>query len=585
MSTGETRGLGRWAPGLAELLHYQRGWVRGDVLAGIAVAAYLIPQVMAYAEVAGLPPVTGLWAISGSLIVYAILGSSRQLSVGPESTTALMTATAIAPLAAGDPAKYAGLAAALAIVVGALCILSRLGRLGFLSDLLSKPVLIGYMAGVAVIMIVSQLGKITRLGSTADSFLGDVAFYATHLTDTHVPTLLLAAGMLTVLLVVGRLFPRAPIPLIAMLLAIGVVTIFGLRQLGIEVVGTIPAGLPVPTVPDVSARDWSVLLLPAVGLAIVAYNDNILTGRAFASRNRYAVDGNQELLALGAANVAAGVMQGFPVSSSGSRTAIGDSLKSRTQLYSLVALAVVIVTVLFLRPVLASFPTAALGAIVIYAAIRLIDVAELRRLAGFRKSEFVIALATTVSVLVFDILYGILVAVGLSILNLLRRVARPHDAILGYEPGLAGMHDIDDYPDAKLVPGLIVYRYDSPLFFANAEDFKKRALEALDVAEQPVEWFVLNAEANVELDITAADALNELHDELERRGIVFALARVKQDLRDELEAAAIVEKVGEERLFPTLPTAVQAYVHAYIERHGAPPRGVTIQDPPRPPIT
>lgn len=584
MSTGETRGLGRWAPGLAELRRYERGWLRGDVLAGVAVAAYLIPQVMAYAEVAGLPPVTGLWAISGSLIVYAILGSSRQLSVGPESTTALMTATAIAPFAAGDPGKYAGLAAALAIVVGALCIVSRLGKLGFLSDLLSKPVLVGYMAGVAVIMIVSQIGKVTRLDSTADSFLGDVAFYATHLGGTHVPTLLLAAGMLTVLLVVGRMFPRAPIPLIAMLLAIGVVLVFGLRQLGIEVVGTIPAGFPVPAVPDVGARDWSLLLLPAVGLAIVAYNDNILTARAFASRNRYAVDGNQELLALGAANVAAGVMQGFPVSSSGSRTAIGDSVKSRTQLYSLVALAVVVVTVLFLRPVLASFPTAALGAIVIYAAIRLIDLAELKRLLRFRRSEFVIAIATTVSVLVFDILYGILVAVGLSILNLLRRVARPHDAILGYVPGLAGMHDVDDYPSTKLVPGLVVYRYDSPLFFANAENFKKRALEAVDAAEQPVEWFVLNAEANVEVDITAVDALDELHEELERRGIEFAMARVKQDLRTELEAAGIVERVGEHRIFPTLPTAVQAYVEAYVERHGAPPEGVTIQEPPRPPV-
>jgi SulP family sulfate permease len=574
----------RFLPGLAELRRYERGWLRGDVLAGVAVAAYLIPQVMAYAEVAGLPPVAGLWAISGSLIVYALLGSSRQLSVGPESTTALMTAVAIAPLAAGDPAKYAGLAAALAIVVGVLCVLGRLGRLGFLSDLLSKPVLVGYMAGVAVIMVVSQLGKVTRQSSTADSFLGDVAFYATHLSEAHLPTLLLAAGMLVVLLVFGRLFPRLPIPLLAMLLAIGAVALFGLQQLGIQVVGTIPAGLPIPSVPTVSADDWAALLLPAVGLAIVAYDDNILTARAFANRNRYAVDGNQELLALGAANLAAGVMQGFPVSSSGSRTAIGDSLKSRTQLYSLVALAVVVLTVLFLRPVLASFPTAALGAIVIYAAIRLVDVAELRRLARFRRSELILAVATTVSVLVFGILYGVLVAVGLSILDLLRRVARPHDGVLGYVPGLAGMHDIDDYPDAKLVPGLVVYRYDSPLFFANAEDFKRRALTSLDTAEQPVEWFVLNAEANVEVDITSLDALDELHDELDRRGIEFAMARVKQDLRDELDAAGIVERVGADRIFPTLPTAVHAYLQAHVERHGAPPEGVTIPEPPRPPV-
>jgi SulP family sulfate permease len=315
------------------------------------------------------------------------------------------------------------------------------------------------------------------------------------------------------------------------------------------------------------------MMLPAVGVAIVAYTDNVLTARTFAIRNGYAIDGNQEFLALGAANLASGVMQGFPVSSSGSRTVIGDSLGSRSQLYSLVALATVLLTVVFLRPVLAAFPAAALGAIVVYAAIRLVDVVEFRRIARFRRSELFLALTTTVAVLALNVLYGILVAIGLSVLDLLRRVARPHDGILGFVPGIAGMHDIDDYPDAKAVQGLVVYRYDSPLFFANVEDFKRRALASLDQADVPTEWFLLNAEANVQVDITAIDALEELRQELDRRGIVFAMARVKQDLHDDLRPSGFVDRVGEDRVFMTLPTAVREYVRWYEDKHGEAPSG------------
>jgi sulfate permease, SulP family len=344
-----------------------------------------------------------------------------------------------------------------------------------------------------------------------------------------------------------------------------------LQDNGVRVIGAIPAGLPTPTIPAVTATDMAALLLPAVGIAIVAYSDNVLTARAFASRNGYHIDANQELLALGTANLASGTLRGFPVSSSASRTAIGDALGSQSQLYSLVALSAVLITLLVGRGVLAAFPTAALGAIVVYAALRLIDVGEFRRISRFRRSELVLALAATAAVLLLGVLYGVLAAVGLSILDLLRRVARPHDGILGYVPGIAGMHDIDDYSDATLVPGLVVYRYDAPLCFANAENFRQRALAAVDESPTPVEWFVLNAEANVEVDLTAVDALDDLRAELDRRGIVFALARVKQDLRADLTAAGLVDRVGDERIFPTLPTAVQAYVRWYTARHGAPP--------------
>jgi SulP family sulfate permease len=568
------QGIGRIAPGLALLRQYRRDWIRADVLAGVTVAAYLIPQVMAYAEVAGLPPVVGLWAIVAPLAVYAVLGSSRQLSIGPESTTALMTAVTVAPLAAGDPARYAALAAALAIIVGALCLVGWMARLGFLADLLSRPVLIGYMAGVAVIMIVSQLEKVTGVPVEGESFLSGMASFLGNLSQVHLPTVVLAAGALIFLLVAGKMFPRLPIPLFGVLLAAGVTAVFSLEEIGIDVVGEVPAGLPAPGIPAVSISDLTALLLPAVGVAIVGYTDNVLTGRAFATRNGYRIDANSELLALGAVNVASGLTRGFPVSSSGSRTAIGDALGSRSQLYSLVALAAVLLVLLVGGSVLATFPAAALGALVIYAALRLVEIGEFRRFAVFRHSELVIALATTVAVLVLGVLYGVLAAVVLSIVDLLRRVARPHDGILGYAPGVAGMHDIDDYPDAKVVPGLVAYRYDAPLFFANAEDFRQRALAAVDDAPADVEWFLLNAEANVEVDITAVDALNELRSELERRGIVFAMARVKQDLRDDLDAAGLVDKVGEDRIFPTLPTAVAAYLHWYTDRHGQPPVGV-----------
>ena len=548
-----------FAPGLDQFRGYQRSWLRRDVLAGLTVAAYLVPQVMAYATVAGLPPVVGLWAALVPLAVYAVLGSSRQLSVGPESTTALMTATALGPLAAGDPGRYAALAATAALIVGALCFVAGLARLGFLADLLSHPVLIGYMAGVAVIMIGSQLGKVTGVSVEGDEFLDQIRSFVGGLDELHWPTVVLATVVLVVLLVLAWLAPRLPGPLIAILVAAVVVSVFSLDHTGIKIVGDIPGGLPTPGIAAIPATDLVALLIPAVGIAIVAFNDNVLTARTFAVRHGQDIDANAELRALGVCNVGTGLMQGFPVSSSGSRTALGDAVGGRSQLYSIVTLAFVVVVMLFGRGVLATFPSAALGALVIYAALRLIDVPEFKRLARFRHSEVALALATTVAVLVFGVLYGVLVAIGLSILELLRRMARAHDGVLGFVPGVAGMHDVDDYPQADLVPGLLVYRYDAPLFFANAENFRERAIAAVDDYPGRVDWFVLNAEANVEVDLTALDAVDQLRTELARRGIVFAMARVKQDLRDALEAAGLVDKIGEDYIFPTLPTAVEAY--------------------------
>jgi sulfate permease, SulP family len=552
-------------PGLRRLRAYQPTWLRGDLLAGITVAAYLVPQCMAYAELAGVAPVAGLWAILPPMLLYALIGSSPQLSVGPESTTAVMTAAAIAPIAGGDAALYASLASLLALIVGLVCFLGAWSRLGFLADLLSKPILVGYMAGVAVIMITGQIGKVSGVKLEAESLLGQLRELLGRSGEIHLPTLLLAFAVLVFLLLVQRRYPTAPGPLLAVLLAVLAVSVLHLDQRGVAVIGEIPAGLPSFQLPQginlqgINLDKLKYLVTTAVGIALVGYSDNVLTARAFAARGGYRIDANQELLALGAVNLGNGLMQGFPVSSSGSRTAIGESLGSRSQLFSLVAFGVVLVVLLFLRPLLALFPKAALGAIVIYAALRLIDIPEFQRMRRFKLSEFRLALITFAGVLLTDILLGVGLAVALSVIDLFARLVRPHDAVLGDVPNLAGLHDVADWEGASTIPGLVLYRYDAPLCFANAEDFRRRALAAIAAEPTPVRWFVLNAEAIVEIDITAVDVLQELQQELAGSGIVFGFARVKQDLYRQLSRAGVAANIGPEHFYPTLPTAIAAF--------------------------
>lgn len=533
------------------------------MVAGLTVAAYLIPQCMAYGELAGVQPVAGLWAILPAMVIYALLGSSPQLSVGPESTTAVMTAVAIAPLAAADGSDYGVLAALLAVIVGGIHILGYFARLGFLANLLSKPILIGYMAGVAVIMMAGQLGKVGGLSIDASTILGELQGFVSQLPQIHGPTVMLSVGVLIFLFGIQARFPNAPGPLLAVLLATIAVKVFHLDQLGVAVVGDIPAGLPNLKIPVVSPVQVIPLISTAVGIALVGYSDNVLTARAFASRNGYGIDANQELLALGVSNIGAGLIQGFPISSSGSRTVIGNALGSKTQLFSLVAMGAVLGVLLFLRPILATFPNAALGALVIYAATRLIEISEFIRLWQFRRTEFAIALITTIGVLATDLLVGIAIAVGLSVIELLSRITRPHDAVLGRSLQVQGWHDIKDWADSVTIPGLVLYRYDAPLFFANVEDFKARALAAIAAEKAPVEWFVLNTEAIAEIDITAVDALAELHQTLADQGITFAMARVKQDLYAQLQRSGLIETIGAEKIHSTLSTAIKAFESRY----------------------
>jgi len=521
----------------------------------------MVPQVMGYAAIAGLPPIAGLWASLLPLVVYALIGSSPQLSLGPESTTALLTATTLAAMSNGDPDQLASVAGALAIATGLVCVVGRLLRAGYLSALLSRPILVGYLLGVAVLMVISQLGHLTGLSVPSGSVVTQVGYVLTHLSEINVATVIMAAAILVVLFVGTKLLPRMPWTLIAMLIAAAVVVLGHLERYGVELVGSIPAGWPRLTLPEVSWAEAASLLPAALGLSVVAYSDTVLTGRGFGTKTGDQINPNRELVALGVANVAAGLSQGLPVSSSASRTAIAYSLYARTQLYSLVVAVMIALTMAFGRPILAAFPWAGLGAVIVYAATRVVDIGELRRMARFRRSELGLALATAAAVVVLGVLWGIAAAIALSLADLLRRIARPHDALLGYLPGQSGMHNVRDRLDGRQVPGLVIYRYDSPLFFANAVDLVERALRAVDQADPPARWFVLDAEANINLDLTAADALEELRARLADRGIVFATTHLRTELRTTLARTGWVERVGADHLFATLPTAVAAYEH------------------------
>ncbi len=584
-------------PGLQTLQHYRRHWLRPDIFAGIAVVAYLVPQVMAYCAIVNVPPVVGLWTALPALIVYAVMGKSRMLSVGPESTVALMAGTAIAPLAAGNQDKAVQLAAALSLIVALWCFVARIFRLGVIAELLSQPLLVGYLAGGAVLMIVGQLGKVTGTKVHGESIVEQVRSFLEVVKDTHLTTLIVGASTLALLVLIHLVKHRWPAPLIAVAAATIASSFMDLQAQGVKVVGEVPQGLPGITFPAVSWHEIQSLLVAGIGVAIVAYGDNTLIARGFPAPadpdedpSVNAVDAQQELVALGGVHVAVGMMGGYPVSSSASRTALALAAGARTQMYSLVA-AVAIVIVLFVAgPLVRNLPQASLGAVVFYAASKLVSWKEMRRLARFRRRELMLAAAGCIGTILFGILAGVGIAIALSVLEMSQRLARPHDGVLGRIPGLAGMHDVSDYPNAETLPGLIVYRYDAPLFFANAAELQRRALTVVEqenaaFPDTPARWFLLNVEANVEIDITAADGLRQLHKDLAARGVRLGLARVKNDLRVALDKAGLLEVIGTEMLFPTLPVAEEAYIQwASLNPYAAPVAEAPPEEEPAAPV-
>ncbi|HEY5630200.1 MAG TPA: sulfate permease [Candidatus Limnocylindrales bacterium] len=547
------------ASGLAQLRRYHRAWLRADVMAGITVTAYLVPQCLAYASIVGSPPLTSLWVAVVAMVLYALLGTSRLLSVGPEAGASVMVAAAVAPIAGGDPVRWVALSAALAVLVGLACIAAWALRLGFVADLLSRPILLGYMAGLGLVMIIGQLGSLTGVALASPTNQGKVVELAEKLGEVQPIVLGVSLTVVVGLVLLRRVAPLAPGTLIAVIASSVVVLVLGLERDGIALVGPVPSGLPSVSLPAIGIGDLTALLGSAAAVAFVAYSEVALTGRAFAARTGEEIDPNREFLALGVANLAAGLTGGFALSASGSRSAILDAMRARTQLAGLVAAASVVAVVLVVPGLVTLIPKAALAGIVVFAGMHLIRLGQLRRLAKFRSTELGLAVAALVGVLLFDVLAGILVAVGLSVADLFARVARPPASVLGRVPGLAGLHNIEDYPDAEQVPGLLVFRYDAPLCFANAADFRTRALDAVDRQSVPVEWFLLNAEAIVELDTTAVEVLAQFARDLEARRVVFAMARVKQELRAQLVRGELLDVIDEERFYPTLPVAVEAY--------------------------
>ena len=550
----------RFVPGIAWMRGYSRARLPGDLLAGVTVAAVVLPIAMAYGQLAGLPAIAGVYASILPLVAYALFGSSRQLMLGPDTSTAALVTATVAPLAAGDGARYAALAALLALLTGALCVVGGMVRLGFVADFLSKPILVGYINGLALSVIASQLGKVFGISFQSSSFLGQLGELLSKLPQTNWLALAIGAGVLATVLLLRRFAPRVPGPLIAVIGATLVAGIFNLDARGVATVGAIPAGLPALQFPAVTLSDVSTLLPAAAGIVLVTFSDAILNARTFAARNGYEINANQELIGLGVADLSAGISQGFPVSGSGTRTAVNDSAGGKTQLVGIVAACSLAVILLFLTAPLSKFPNAALGAVLIAATLSLIDIPTMLYLYHIRKTEFAIAVVTMLGVLTTGLLQSIVLAIGLSLLLLLARTVRPHDAVLGHVRGLDGFHDVGDYPGSETVPGLIVYRFDAPLFFANAHFFRNRVRLLIAEADAPVEWMILDAEAITDMDSTAVEILAAVQSELASADIILAVARAKHHLRDIFDHTGLTAAIGERYFFPSIRTAVGAFL-------------------------
>jgi high affinity sulfate transporter 1 len=557
-----TRSL-RWTPPRpalpgAALLRAHSGSA-GDVFAGLSVAAYLVPQCLAYGRLAGVPPVRGLWAAVAALALYALLGTSSRMSVGPESASALMVGAAVASIGVGGGADRAPqVASALALAVAGVALVGWLLRLGVVADLLSLPVLTGYMTGIAVAMMVSQLPNLTGVESSESDTIPRLVDVIRRIDETTAAPLILGLAVLAGVVLLRRL-RRLPGPLLVVVAAAVATAVLDLEERGVATVGDVQRGLPAIALPGIPGSLWVPVIAAAAGIWVVVVADNLLTARAFSRRAGDRIDPNQELLALAGANAAAGLVSGFPVSSSGSRTAIAEASGATSQRAGVVAAAAVLAVLAFGTPLLEPIPLAALAGLVVYAAFMLVDLPDIRRIVAFRWNEAVLMATAAAGVVVVGPLVGIGVAVAISVAELFARIARAHDAVLGAVPGLAGLHDVDDYPEAQTVPGLVVYRYDAPLCFANAEDFRRRVLDAVDDETSPVEWVLLNMEANVEVDLTALDMVEDLRVSLSDRGITLAMARVKHDLATYLTRTGVAERVGPEHIFPTLPTAVEGF--------------------------
>ncbi|MEV4604021.1 sulfate permease [Amycolatopsis sp. NPDC049253] len=552
----------QWIPGLRMVRTYRRQWLVKDVVAGLVLTTLLVPQGMAYAELAGLPAITGLYTSILCLLGYAVFGPSRILVLGPDSSLGPMIAATVLPLVAadGDPARAVALASMLAIMVAVIMIVASVAKLGFIADLISKPTMIGYLNGLALTIVVGQLPKLCGFSVDADGLIAEIGAVARAIAGGEVVGAAAAVGLgaLVLILVLQRWVRKVPGILVVVVLALIAVPLFDLAEHGVQVVGVLPAGFPPLTFPHVGFADLAPLLAGAVGIAVVSLADTISTASAFAARTGQEVHGNQEMAGIGVANLAAGLFQGFPVSTSGSRTAVAQQAGARTQLTGVVGAVLIIVMIVAAPGLFRNLPQPVLAAIVITAALSLSDVPGTVRLWRQRKTEFLLSAAALAGVALLGVLPGIAIAVGLSILNVFRHVWLPYHTILGQVEGLRGFHDVRSYPHALRLPGLVIFRFDAPLMFANAKTFRAEIRRLASASPAP-RWIVVAAEPVTDVDTTAADMLRELDDELNARDIHLVMAEVKDPVRRKIDRYELTRSIDPAHFYPTVGAAVAAF--------------------------
>ena len=530
------------------------------MVAALSVWAVVVPQGLAYGELAGAPAVAGLYTATAGMLLYGLFGSSRYLNVGPESSVAIVVAASVGPLARGDPERVIALTSMLAILVGGVLLLGALLRLGVVTRLLSAPILTGYLAGAAVIIAASQIPKLFGISPSGDEWWQQIGDVVTSLDASNGWSLGIGIGVIIVLLVVQRIVPRLPASLIAMAVATVIVAATDWENSnGVAVVGEVGRGIPIPAIPKAPLADVLSLLAPAGSVALLVFASSVATGSALASRDREDLDTTREFVGLAAAGFGAGLIQGFPANGSDSRSFIVANGEARSQSANMIGAVMVLITVLLLTPLFRNLPIAALGAVVLLSAVSLVDIARFRSLWRVRTSDFVLSLVTLLGVLVFGVLQGIVIGVVVSLLETMRRAILPHTAVLGEVAGSPTFRDIENYEDAATVPGLIVYRFDAPLFFANAEVFKNDIQTLVAMARHPVGQVVVDAEGIVDMDVTGAEALERVIADLHADGIRFKMARVRTSLRQTIEELGLEEKIGSDNFFLRVADAASGY--------------------------
>jgi high affinity sulfate transporter 1 len=541
---------------------YRRAWLLKDLTAGVVLTTLLVPQGMAYAELAGLPPITGLYTSIMCLLGYAVVGPSRILVLGPDSSLGPMIAATVLPLVAadGDPERAVALASLLAVMVAAIMLVAGLAKLGFIAELISKPTMIGYLNGLAVTILFSQLPKLFGFSVEGDSAITKVTGFFQGLADGSVVPAAAAVGLggIALVLVLQRWLPKVPAVLVMVVLAIALSSIVGLGDRGVSLIGVLPQGFPPLTIPTVRWSDVGPLFAGALAIAVVSLADTISTSTAFAQRSGQEVRGNQEMLGIGTANLAAGLFQGFPVSTSASRSAVAERAGARSQLTGVTGAVLITVLIVALPGLFRNLPQPALAAVVITASLSLADIPGMVRLWKQRRVEFTLALVAFAGVALLGVLPGIGIAVGLSILNVFRRAWRPYQTTLGLVDDLPGYHDVRSYPAARLLPGLVIYRFDAPLFFANAKTFRDEVLALSRQDPAPV-WIVVAAEPITDVDTTAADVLFDLDHTLDERGQALVFAEMKDPVRRKIDGYGLTAQIEPRHLFPTVEAAVEEF--------------------------